>query len=123
MKYRLLFFIFLLVVIFYITNTRGTNQVTVTISMDHHQNQIIEKKLPLKDDRTVLDIMVHYFDVQTIFHGEVFTSINGIKNNEKDKLGWFYTVNGKEPMVTPRELKLKPGDHIEFDYHHYYSPN
>lgn len=75
--------------------------------------------MDLTKGATIMDVMQDNFDIKTQFDGAFISSIEGIEGNEKDKTSWFFSVNGEEAMKGAKEITLKPGDSLEFDFHKY----
>jgi ABC-type enterochelin transport system substrate-binding protein len=94
-------------------------QVTVQITKDNGKEKVTEKKIDIKKETTVMDVMKENFEIETQFDGAFISSIEGIAGNEQDKTSWFFSVNGEEAMKGAKEITLKPGDAVEFDFHKY----
>ncbi|WP_156488396.1 DUF4430 domain-containing protein [Fictibacillus phosphorivorans] len=94
-------------------------QVTVQITKDNGKEKVTEKKVDITDGATIMDVMQDNFDIETQYDGAFISSIEGIEGNEKDKTSWFFSVNGEEAMKGAKEITLKPGDSLEFDFHKY----
>jgi hypothetical protein len=123
MKHRFLFFFVFISVISGCMPGRNTHYITVTVFKDYHKKKIAEKKIPIHENENVLQVMADNFNIKTQYHGAVFNSIEGLETNEEEKVGWFYTINGKDPTTSPREILVHAGDQIDFDFHPYFSQN
>ena len=94
-------------------------QVTVQITKDNGKEKVTEKKVDLTKDATIMDVMQDNFKIETQYDGAFISSIEGVAGNEQDKTSWFFSVNGEEAMKGAKEITLKPGDIVEFDFHKY----
>jgi ABC-type enterochelin transport system substrate-binding protein len=101
------------------TEENKNQQVTVQITKDNGKEKVTEKKVDIAEETTVMDVMKNNFDVETQFDDSFISSIEGVAGNEQDKTSWFFSVNGEEAMKGAKDITLKPGDTVEFDFHKY----
>lgn len=101
------------------TEETKKQQVTVQVTKDNGKEKVAEKKVDIAEEATVMDVMKNNFDIETQFEDSFISSIEGIAGNEQDKTSWFFSVNGEEAMKGAKEITLKPGDTVEFDFHKY----
>jgi uncharacterized protein YceK len=101
------------------TEETKKEQVTVQITKDNGKEKVTEKKVDIAEETTVMDVMKDNFEIETQFDDSFISSIEGIAGNEQDKTSWFFSVNGEEAMKGVKEITLKPGDTVEFDFHKY----
>jgi ABC-type enterochelin transport system substrate-binding protein len=101
------------------TEENKNEQVTVQVTKDNGKEKVTEKEVEIKEETTVMDVMKNNFEVETQFDDSFISSIEGIAGNEQDKTSWFFSVNGEEAMKGAKEIVLKPGDTVEFDFHKY----
>jgi protein involved in sex pheromone biosynthesis len=94
-------------------------QVTVQITKNNGKEKVSEKKVDITKSSTVMDVMKENFEIETQFEDSFISSIEGVAGNEQDKTSWFFSVNGEEAMKGAKEITLKPGDTVEFDFHKY----
>ncbi|WNB93684.1 DUF4430 domain-containing protein [Bacillus sp. NEB1478] len=101
------------------TEQAKKQEVTVKITKDNGKEKVTEKKVAIKEDETVMDVMKNNFKLDLMYDDSFISGIDGVKGSEQDKTSWFLSVNGKEAMKGAKEIKVKPGDVIEFDLHKY----
>jgi ABC-type enterochelin transport system substrate-binding protein len=101
------------------TEENKKQQVTVQITKDNGKEKVTEKKVDIAEETTVMDVMKNNFNIETQFDDSFISSIEGVAGNEQDKTSWFFSVNGEEAMKGAKEITLKPGDTVEFDFHKY----
>ncbi|MBY6035652.1 DUF4430 domain-containing protein [Fictibacillus nanhaiensis] len=94
-------------------------QVTVHITKDNGNEKVTEKKVDITEETTVMDVMKNNFEIKTQYDDSFISSIDGVAGNEQDKTSWFFSVNGEEAMKGAKDITLKPGDSVEFDFHKY----
>jgi ABC-type enterochelin transport system substrate-binding protein len=101
------------------TEENKKEQVTVQITKDNGKEKVAEKKVAITEETTIMDVMKDNFKIETQFDDSFISSIEGIAGSEQDKTSWFFSVNGEEAMKGAKEITLKPGDTVEFDFHKY----
>jgi hypothetical protein len=101
------------------TEETKKQQVTVKITKENGKEKVTEKKADIKDQETVMDVMKNNFKIETQYDGAFISGIEGVNGNEQEKTSWFLSVNGKEAMKGAKDIKLQPGDVVEFDLHKY----
>jgi ABC-type enterochelin transport system substrate-binding protein len=101
------------------TEETKKQEVTVKVTKDNGKEKVSEKKIDIDGEPTVMDVMKSNFKVETQYDDSFIGSIEGVKGNEQDKTSWFFSVNGKEAMKGAKDIKLHPGDVVEFDFHKY----
>ncbi|MDR7072585.1 DUF4430 domain-containing protein [Fictibacillus barbaricus] len=101
------------------TEETKKQQVTVNITKDNGKEKVTEKKVAIKENDTVMDVMKSNFKLDLIYNDAFINGIDGVKGNEQDKTSWFLSVNGKDATKGAKDIKVKPGDVIGFDLHKY----
>ena len=94
-------------------------EVTVTIDFGPAGRQPFEAVVAVTDKCTVLDVLSHRLPVTTApkYGMEHFVeSIDGIKNDFVNDLGWRFEVNGLRSNVPAERYLVKTGDWIKWLY-------
>lgn len=112
-------------------DVKKSEDINITISIDcktlHAQDPALankvsnkgiilgQKTVTLKKDSTVLDALKK---TNVDFVGSSYvSSINGLSEKDGGKLsGWLFQVNGKVPMESCNDYKLKNGDEVKWRY-------
>jgi hypothetical protein len=66
---------------------------------------------------TVMRLLQGEFDTQTSYGGRFVTAIEGLESAKNPARDWIYYVNGEEADVGAAELRVRPGDRVQWDYH------
>ncbi|AOT69933.1 DUF4430 domain-containing protein [Geosporobacter ferrireducens] len=99
-----------------------TGTVEIIITRDFGKEKLHSKTVNLDKDTTVMDVMEKYFDIETAYGGGFVNGINGLKSGFTDKknrqkMDWFYYVNGLLAQIGANDYDLLPGDIVIWDYH------
>lgn len=102
----------------------GTPAVTLLITRDYGNQEILKKTVPQQQGDTVMDLLKrHGEEMKTNDNGSFVESIGGLASTYKPedstskKLGWFFYVNGMMSDIGAGEYHLQAGDVITWDYH------
>jgi len=97
------------------------NTVTLMITRDFGSQTLAKKKITLKKDWTVIDLLESTSKVSTKWDGSFVNSIEGLKSQSggfsRDGLDWFYYINGICADVGADGYDLKTGEVVWWDYH------
>lgn len=97
------------------------NKVTLWITRDFGNNSILNKKVVLKKDWSVFDVLETNTQMTTSYGGSFIKSINGITSKSGgfggEQKAWLYYVNGIFADVGALDYYPQPGDVIWWDYH------
>ncbi len=103
-------------------NTVGIVKLQVT--KDFAQETIFAKNLKIDSSKSVMNILQDNLQVDTAYGGSFINSINGMKSgytntsgDKKQKMDWFYYVNGIMTAVGAGDYIPVKGDNIWWDYH------
>ena len=91
---------------------KSTKNIKVTYVLKKNKKQIAKKTLKIKKGATVTDGLTKGWKVSD--KGGFISKIDGHKQNNKKKIYWTFTVNGKQVNVSADKKKLKNKDHVEF---------
>lgn len=95
--------------------------VTLRVTRDFGTETIFNKKVEIKKDGTVLDILNANLDIETDFDGGFIKGINGLISDKGGLSGkrtdWFFYVNGICTDAGADAYSLKPGETVWWDYH------
>jgi len=89
-----------------------TKNIKVTYTLKKNKKQIAKKTIKIKKGATVTDGLKKGWKVSD--KGGFISKIDGHKQNNKKKIYWTFTVNGKQVNVSADKKKLKNKDHVEF---------
>ena len=98
------------------------NTTEIIISKDFGNEQVLRKTTSFEENDSVLDVMKENFEIETAYGGGFVNSINGLKSGftgvgSKQKLDWFYYVNGTLAQIGADDYRLKQNDIVIWDYH------
>lgn len=99
-----------------------TGEVTLIVTRDFGKEHIFNENIKLDSKKSVMELLNQHLDVQTAYGGGFVNSINGLESGytnaaEKEKLDWFYFMNGIMTSVGATEYFPTNGDVIWWDYH------
>ncbi|WP_430785482.1 DUF4430 domain-containing protein [Virgibacillus flavescens] len=97
-------------------NVSSENQeesVTVSITKNKGEETLSEKKIEIEEEAILYDVMKENFEIKD--DTGFITSIDGIEAKESEKMAWMVSVNDEMASVGAKELKLSPGDTVNFD--------
>jgi hypothetical protein len=127
---RRLFLVFLSVIIILFTaacsqnNENKVGVVKLQVTKDFAQETIFAKSLETDSNKSVMNILEDNLQVDTAYGGSFVNSINGMKSgytntsgDKKQKMDWFYYVNGIMTSVGAGDYIPVKGDNIWWDYH------
>jgi len=89
-----------------------TNNIKVTYVLKKNKKQIAKKTVTLKKNATVMDGTKKAWKVTQ--KGGFISAIDGKTQNNKKKIYWTFTVNGKQVNVSADKKKLKNKDKVTF---------
>jgi len=97
------------------------DKVTLWVTRDFGNNSILNKKVVLKKDWSVFDVLERTTRITTSHGGSFIESINGIESKSGgfggEQKAWLYYVNGIFADVGVLDYYPQPGDVIWWDYH------
>lgn len=100
-----------------------TEPVVIKITKDNGETLLSTKTVNYIPNRTVIDYLVKYFDVETAYGGGFVISIDGVKSetNAGDGKGydWFYYINGESAEIGVDQYIVKENDELVFDFHYW----
>ena len=99
----------------YTSSVGGTARIIV--SLNYGKMVIINRTI--HSGKTVLDSLKSVANVSTTYGGGFVKGINGIMCDENKKMDWFYFVNGILANVGASQYRVRSGDVIRWDYHHW----
>lgn len=94
------------------TVSAKSNNIKVTYVLKKNKKQIAKKTVSLKKHATVMDGTKKAWKVTE--KGGFISAIDGKKQNNKKKIYWTFTVNGKQVNVSADKKKLKNKDKVVF---------
>lgn len=89
-----------------------TNNIKVTYVLKKNKKQIAKKTVTLKKNSSVMTGVKKAWTVKE--KDGFITAIDGKKQNNKKKMYWTFTVNGKKVNVAANKKKLKNKDKVTF---------
>jgi len=89
-----------------------TKNIKVTYVLKKNKKQIAKKTVTLKKNATVMTGVKKGWKVTE--KGGFISAIDGKKQNNKKKIYWTFTVNGKKVNVAANKKKLKNKDKVTF---------
>jgi len=100
----------------------GEENVSILVSKDFGNKNIKDKKIKISEDTNVMELMEENFEVETAYGGGFINAIGGLKSGftdkkSKNKLDWFYYVNGILADIGARDYYVQSDDMIIWDYH------
>lgn len=103
-------------------STEGhTGKVTLLVTRHYGVKTIRLAKANAAKEETVLRFMRGEVDLETAYGGNFINSIEGLKSgftgSGRERLDWFFYVNGVESGTGVAETKIYPGDSVWWDYH------
>ncbi|WP_442892141.1 DUF4430 domain-containing protein [Companilactobacillus sp. HBUAS59699] len=89
-----------------------TNNIKVTYVLKKNKKRIAKKTVTLKKNASVMTGVKKAWTVKE--KSGFITAIDGKKQNDKKKMYWTFTVNGKKVNVAANKKKLKNKDKVTF---------
>ncbi|WP_125565430.1 DUF4430 domain-containing protein [Companilactobacillus insicii] len=89
-----------------------TKNIKVTYVLKKNKKKIAKKTVTLKKNASVMTGVKKAWTVKE--KNNFITSINGKAQNNKKKMYWTFTVNGKKVNVAANKKKLKNKDKVTF---------
>jgi hypothetical protein len=114
------------------STTELVGTIDIIISQSFGNDSVEDVTLNYLEDYSVIDYMEENFETETAYGGGFINSIYGIQSgftdkNHKEKLDWFYYVNGRLADIGSEDYFLLPNDVVIWDYHSWeygsYIPN
>lgn len=92
--------------------------VTLLVTRDYGSSNLFREEVRLEDGDTVLDVLNRNLAVGTAYGGKFVESINGLasRSGSNSAHDWLFWVNGVSSALGAASFKLRPGDHIWWDY-------
>ncbi|MGE5703127.1 MAG: DUF4430 domain-containing protein, partial [Clostridia bacterium] len=104
----------------------GTPAVSLWVTRDYGQTEMIHTVAPIQQGDTVMDILKrHGGEIKTSYNGTFVESIGGLASayrvgdSSSKKLDWFFYVNGIMSDIGAAEYPVQAGDVIRWDYHNW----
>lgn len=101
--------------------TAFTGKVKLLVTKDFGNETLFEKKVEIKEDRTVIDLLKANLEITTKWDGDFVNGINGLESENGgvsgNRFDWFYYINGICADVGAAGYELNPGDIVWWDYH------
>ncbi|AUI70850.1 DUF4430 domain-containing protein [Companilactobacillus alimentarius] len=91
---------------------KSTKNIKVTYILKKNKKQIAKKNIKLKKNSTVTKGLKKGWKVTE--KGGFISAIDGHKQNNKKKVYWTFTVNGKQVNVSADKKKLHNKDKVVF---------
>ncbi|MBJ7348810.1 MAG: DUF4430 domain-containing protein [Thermoleophilaceae bacterium] len=66
---------------------------------------------------TVMRLLQRSFPVETSYGGRFVQSIKGVASQTGPARDWFFYVNGLQAEVGAADVRVAPGDYVQWDYH------
>lgn len=66
---------------------------------------------------TVMRLLQRSFPVKTTYGGRFVQSIKGVASQTGPARDWFFYVNGLQAEVGAADVRVAPGDYVQWDYH------
>jgi len=95
-----------------VAQASSTKNIKVTYVLKKNKKQIAKKTITLKKNATVTQGLKKGWKVTD--KGGFISAIDGKKQNNKKKIYWTFTVNGKQVNVSADKKKLKNKDKVIF---------
>ena len=96
---------------------RGAAQLRVTRDFGQRALGPPARKSEIRSSDTVMRFLKSERRVTTRFGGGFVQSIDGLAGNKQAEHDWFFYVNGRESPVGAADVKLRPSDVVQWDYH------
>jgi hypothetical protein len=100
---------------------KGPAQLHVTRDFGRTNLHVDASKDGVRESDTVMRFLQGAAKVTTRYGGGFVQSIDGLAGNQTAERDWFYYVNGSEASVGAADLKLSPGDIVQWDYHNWHA--
>ncbi len=98
-------------------------QVHLLVTRDYGEAMIFNQWVQIQEQQDALSLTTAYLDVKTSYGGSFVNSINGLESGYTGKIGkrekadWFLYFNGVLVGTGARDIKVKKGDVVWWDYH------
>ncbi|WP_195858287.1 DUF4430 domain-containing protein [Companilactobacillus futsaii] len=99
-------------VVFKLSKAKASKNIKATYTLKKNKKKIAKKTITLKKNATVTDGLKKGWKVND--KGGFITAIDGHKQNNKKKIYWTFTVNGKQVNVSADKKKLHNKDKVVF---------
>ncbi len=102
--------------------------IEVIVSRDFGKEELSSKRIDVAEGQTVLDILEENFEIETAYGGSFVNGIDGLKSGftnqkKREKIDWFYYVNGILTQVGAGDYEIRTGDVVIWDYHYWDNAN
>ncbi|WP_129597403.1 DUF4430 domain-containing protein [Anaerophilus nitritogenes] len=98
--------------------------VDLVVTRDFGHKSMYSKNVGLVKDEVGMEVLFRNLDIQTAYGGGFVNAINGVESKftfftgkNRQKVDWFYWVNGILAPIGVAEYRPQPGDVIWWDYH------
>lgn len=93
-------------------------EVTLLVTRDYGATTLFREEVRLEEGDTVLDVLKRSVTVETAYGGGFLESIDGLasRSSWNSAQDWLFWVNGVSSALGAADFKLRPGDHVWWDY-------
>ena len=92
------------------------DQAAVLITRDCGEDVLVEKT-EVEAGQSAMQALQRVADVETDAGGKFVTAVEGVQQDEGQKLAWLFYVNGEAAQKGAAEIKLQAGDVEWWDLH------
>jgi Domain of unknown function (DUF4430) len=93
-----------------------SNQAVVLVT-EECGREVIVPRTDVTSGQTAMQALDRVAEIETDSGGKFVTAINGVKQDEDQKLAWLYYLNGKMAEKGATEVRLAAGDVEWWDIH------
>jgi hypothetical protein len=79
--------------------------------------EVVVERTDVPAGQTALQALDRVADIETDSGGRFVTAVEGIEQNEQERLAWLFYVNGKMAQKGAAEITLEAGDVEWWDLH------
>jgi hypothetical protein len=97
----------------------GSPEATVVITRDFGREMITNQRISISEPLDAMKALQSAAKVETAYGGSFVKSINGQISNLKNKLDWFFYINGISANTGAGDYLLQPGDVEIWDFHNW----
>jgi hypothetical protein len=101
------------------TATRSSEDAAAVLVTTGCGKEVVVEKTEVGDGQTGMQALDEVADIETMSGGKFVTAIEGVEQDNAEKLAWLYYVNGEAAQKGASEIKLAPGDVEWWDLHNY----
>ena len=96
---------------------RGAAELRVTRDFGQRQLGQVARKAEIRPTDTVMRFLQSERKVTTRYGGAFVQSIDGLAGSKQREHDWFFYVNGRESSTGAADVKLRPSDVVQWDWH------